>query len=334
VPAAVPPGLVFGNDGDPGIRRLGTRRFRYETDDGRAVKDGEALARIRALAVPPAWTEVWIAADPRAHIQATGRDARGRKQYRYHDEFRAHRDGAKFEDLVPFGNALGPLRRQVATDLTARGLPLERVVGLVVMLLDDTYIRVGNECYAQENGSFGLTTLRKRHVAVNGSRVRLRFVAKHGARTDVSVEDRRLARLVRRCQDLPGQLLFQYEGDDGDIRPVRSGDVNDYLRARTGLDLTAKTYRTWGASVQAAGRLAKLPAPESARQGTRELNAVIDDVARLLGNTRAVCRRSYIHPIVIDQYLGGSLPARWEAGPRRAAGGLDPPERRLLEILA
>jgi DNA topoisomerase-1 len=235
---------------------------------------------------------------------------------------------------VPFGNALGQLRRQVEKDLSARGLPLERVVGLVVLLLDDTYIRVGNECYAEENGSFGLTTLRKRHVAVNGSRVRLRFVAKHGARTDVSVEDRRLARLVRRCQDLPGQLLFQYEGEDGDIRPVRSGDVNDYLRARTGLDLTAKTYRTWGASVQAATRLAELPPPESARAGTRELNAVVDDVARLLGNTRAVCRRSYVHPVVIEQYLAGSLPEQWAAGPTRSGGGLDRAERRLLKILA
>jgi DNA topoisomerase-1 len=218
-------------------------------------------------------------------------------------------------------------------DLCTRGMSCERIVALVVMLIGDTYLRVGNECYAQENGSFGLTTLRKRHIDVDGAIVRLRFMAKHGTRADVSVIDRRLARLVRRCQDLPGQLLFQYEDDAGELHPVRSGDVNDYLRSRTGLDITAKTFRTWGGTVQAAAGLSTLDPPRSQREATRELNAVIDDVARTLGNTRAVCRRSYVHPAVVDRYEQGSLPRIWSAGPTRAARGLDTDERRLLHLL-
>jgi DNA topoisomerase-1 len=207
------------------------------------------------------------------------------------------------------------------------------VVALVVLLLGDTYVRVGNECYAEANGSFGLTTLRKRHVAVDGTRVRLRFPGKHGARVDVSVADRRLARMMRRFQDLPGQLLFQYEGDDGCLRPVRSGDVNDYLRAHTGIDATAKTFRTWGATVHTASRLAALDSPESTRQAARELNAVIDHVARLMGNTRAVCRRSYVHPLVVERFVEGTLSRLWADGPARAAQGLDASERRLLHVL-
>jgi DNA topoisomerase I len=327
------PGLVFANDDDPGIRRRGRQRFTYVTDDGHAVREPKTLTRIRVLAVPPAWTDVWIAADPRAHVQATGRDARGRKQYRYHDDFRAHRDSAKFDDLVPFGHALAGLRRQVEADLGADGMSYERLVALVVWLLNDTYLRVGNESYARENGSFGLTTLRKRHVDIDGVRVRMRFVAKHGARADVSVADRRLARLIRRCQDLPGQLLFKYEDADGVLRPVRSSDVNDYLRVHTGTDATAKTFRVWGASAHTAAGLATLDPPASKRAVARELNAVIDDVARRLGNTRAVCRRSYVHPVIIDRYTKGVLAQMWAAGPNRPAQGLDVVERRLLHVL-
>jgi DNA topoisomerase-1 len=330
---SVPAGLVFTSDEEPGIRRRGRRRFHYVDDRGQRIHDAKSLARIRALAVPPAWTDVWICADSRGHIQATGRDARGRKQYRYHTAFRTHRDSTKFDELVAFGRALGGLRRRVDDDLAAPGLGYKRMVALVVLLLGDTYVRVGNECYAQENGSYGLTTLRKRHAAVNGATLRLRFVGKHGARVDVKVVDRRLARLVCRCQDLPGQLLFQYEDDDGQLRPIRSGDVNDYLRDATGLDATAKTFRTWGASVRAAAALAALGAPARARQGARELNAVIDEVARHLGNTRAVCRRSYIHPLVIQHFEAGSLPELWAAGPARRARGLDADERKLLHVL-
>lgn len=255
--------LLFGTDAEPGIRRRGRARRRYVDDvTGETVTDAATLERIASLAVPPAWTDVWISRDPDSHLQATGRDARGRKQYRYHPSFRSHREARKFDQLPAFGAVLGPLRARVSDDLEGSGLDKRRVVALVVRLLDHSFVRVGNEEYARTNQSYGLTTLRDEHAQVQGGRLRLSFVGKHGRRHEVEVADARLARLVRRCQDLPGQVLFQYvEGDE--IRPVRSTDVNDYLREVTGLEVTAKTFRTWAASVLLGAGLAGVPVPET-----------------------------------------------------------------------
>ena len=326
--------LIFGLDDEPGIRRRGQRRFHYVDDlTGATVDDPDVLTRIRALAVPPAWTDVWVAADPRSHLQATGRDARGRKQYRYHPGFRQQQEEAKFELLGPFGRALPALRRQVGDDLGRRGLSRERVTALVVRLLEETLVRVGNEEYAKANGSFGLTTLRDRHVRSTATGVQLRFVGKSGKGHAVSVDDPRLARLVRRCQDLPGQVLFQYLDDDDSPRPLRSTDVNDYLRAATGLDATAKTFRTWSATLMAATGLVTLPPPSSRREGTRALKEVLGVVCARLNNTPAVCRRSYIHPAVIESYFDGTLTDAWESATARGSSLLCREERRLLNVL-
>ena len=277
------------------------------------------LERVRALVIPPAWTDVWIAADPRSHIQATGRDARRRKQYRYHPEFRAHQEEAKFELLVPFGRGLSGFRRRVERDLRRRGLPHERVLALVVRLLEQTVVRVGNEEYARANGSYGLTTLRDRHVTADGAGLRLRFPGKSSKAHDVGIDDPRLVRLVRRCQDLPGQLLFQYVTPEGDQRPLTSADVNEYVRAGTGLDVTAKIFRTWNATLFATLALADLPAPESAAAGKRAVSSMLKVVAGALNNTPAVCRASYVHPVV-DRPLPGRILGRGVG--RRVAPGI------------
>jgi DNA topoisomerase-1 len=328
--------LVFGLDDEPGIRRRGRRHFRYvdETTDT-PIDDEETLARIRALAVPPAWTDVWIAADPCRHVQATGRDARGRKQYRYHAEFRQQQEESKFDLLLPFGEALPALRRRVDRDLRRRGLPQERVIAVVVRLLEDTLVRVGNEEYARTNGSFGLTTLRDRHVRVSGSGsgVRLRFVGKAGKAHDVAIEDARLARLVRKCQDVPGQVLFQYIDSDERNRPIKSTDVNDYLRDVTGIDATAKMFRTWTATLMAATGFGSLPPPASRREANQTVRALVGLVSHQLNNTPAVCRRSYIHPVVIDRYIDGSFPEVWRSASARGSAVLEPDERRLLSVL-
>jgi DNA topoisomerase I len=326
--------LVFGLDDEPGIRRRGRRRFHYVDDlTGATVDDADVLARIRALAVPPAWTDVWLATDPRSHLQATGRDARGRKQYRYHPGFRQQQEEAKFELLVPFGRALPALRRRLGADLGRRGLSRVRVTALVVRLLEETLVRVGNEEYAKANGSFGLTTLRDRHVRATASGVQLRFIGKSGKGHTVAVDDPRLARLVLRCQDLPGQVLFQYLDDDDAPRPLRSTDVNDYLRTATGLDATAKTFRTWSATLMAATGLVTLPPPASRREGTRAMKEVLSVVSSQLNNTPAVCRRSYIHPAVIEGYLDGTLPEAWRGARARGSAFLCAEERRLLGVL-
>jgi DNA topoisomerase I len=327
--------LRFVDDAEPGIRRTGTKRFAYRSDtSGRAVRDKAQLERFRTLAIPPAWTDVWICADPDGHLQATGRDARGRKQYRYHPDFRAQQEEMKFDQLVPFGNALGGLRGKIDEDLGLTGLPLERVVAVVLGLLDKTAARVGNEGYAAENSTFGLTTLRDRHATFDCNTLRLRYAGKGGKRHDVRCTDARLARLVRRCQELPGQLLFQYLDDDDTPRAVGSQAVNDYLREATGLDVTAKTFRTWGGTVLAATGLAALPPPETAKERTEGLRIVLEEVSDHLGNTLPVCRASYVHPRVIETFEDGSLPRRWSAGPKRAAGGLTADERRLLRLLS
>jgi len=331
---STPRGLRFGLDDEPGIRRRGHRRPRYVDElTGDELKDTEVLERIAALAVPPAWTDVWISADPCSHVQATGRDARGRKQYRYHARFRQQQEETKFELLEPFGRALPRLRRKVRHDLGRAGLPQDRVVALVVELLERTLVRVGNEEYARANGSFGLTTLRDRHVHIEGSRLRMRFTGKSSKVQEVAFDDRRLARLVRRCQDLPGQLLFQFVDGDGAQHPVRSSDINDYLRASTGLDATAKTFRTWSASVFAATALAAQPPPGSGRVGRSTVTAMLRVVASELNNTPAVCRRSYVHPAIVDHYLSGRLADEWADISARGSRDLTPDERRLLGFL-
>jgi DNA topoisomerase-1 len=326
--------LRFGVDDEPGIRRRGHRRPTY-TDEasGRAVHDRKVLDRIEHLAVPPAWSDVWIASDPRSHVQATGRDARGRKQYRYHPRYRAHREEAKFDLLVPFGHALPQLRTQVDRDLRRHGVPRERVIAAVVELLDRTLIRVGNEEYARENGSFGLTTLRNRHVHVEGSHLRMHFAGKSNKEFDVRFDDPRLARIVTRCQDLPGQLLFQYVNGDGTPRPVRSSDVNEYLRDHSGLEATAKTFRTWNATVYAAAALAVATAPASVREGKATVSAMLEVVSGELNNTPAVCRRSYIHPALFDAYLDGTLQDRWADASARGSRQLTIEERKTLSML-
>ena len=270
---------------------------------------------------------------PRAdgHLQATGRDARGRKQYRYHPRYREHCESAKFEHLAVFGRALPRLRRQVAADLDLKGLPRERVIATVVQLLESTLVRVGNEEYAQSNSSFGLTTLRRRHARLERGEVRLAFKGKSGLEHKVSVTDPRLRRIIRSCQDLPGQLLFQCEDSTG-VRPISSNDVNDYLRAATEMDITAKEFRTWIATLLAAVELASSPVPESDREARRVVTQTIVGVSRQLGNTPAVCRRSYVHPLVIDEFKSGRLAESWTAPVARLAG-LELAERRLLALL-
>lgn len=325
--------LVQVSDAEPGIRRRGGKRPRYVDErSGSAVRDRRTLERIASLAVPPAWTGVWICCSPAGHLQATGRDARGRKQYRYHPLFRAKREADKFADLVPFGEALGPLRARLDADLQSSGLPEERVLALVLVLLDRTRMRIGNEGYVQENGTFGLTTLRDEHVELGRGALCFRFVGKAGRDHEVRLCDPQLARLVRRCRDLPGQVLFQWEDEDGTVRPLGSGRVNEHLRAVTGLDVTAKTFRTWGATVRAAELLATAEPAASARAASVVAEAV-DEVAAELGNTRAVARASYVHPAVPAAYEAGRLGDWWADGPTRSAGGLQPAERRLLGVL-
>ncbi|HEY2331011.1 MAG TPA: hypothetical protein VGH94_03770 [Acidimicrobiales bacterium] len=331
---AVPRSLVFGLDDGPGLRRTGHKRFRYRDDvTGEPVEDPATMARIRALAVPPAWVDVWISADPCCHLQATGRDARGRKQYRYHPDFRAHREDAKFDQLVPFAAQLPQLRRRVAEDLGRRGLPFERVTALIVALLDETFIRIGNEEYVRANRSFGLTTLRDRHVQMQGTTLHLRFAGKGAKVHAVDVGDRRLARLILRCQDLPGQVLFQYVEED-QTRAVRSSDVNEYLREATGLDVTAKTFRTWGASTLAASGLAAAPCSPGAAERQHLANEVLRGVAEVLNNTLAVCRRSYVHPRLLADFQDGSFADRWRASSGRGSSELSVDERRLAHYLA
>ncbi|HUH55892.1 MAG TPA: DNA topoisomerase IB [Rhodanobacter sp.] len=303
-------GLVYVHDDQPGIRRQRCGKgFSYRDADGRCVRDGDHLQRIRALAIPPAYADVWICANPRGHLQATGRDARQRKQYRYHAQWRALRDHGKFDRVLAFGAALATLRRRVRRDLARPGLPREKVLALVVRLLDDTLIRIGNEGYARDNKSYGLTTLRSRHVRAERGRLRFAFRGKSGQEQEVELSDRRLARIVRRMQQLPGQRLFQYLDDDGQRQPVDSGEVNDYLHEACGEDFSAKDFRTWGGTVNAAGVLARTPLPDAggARAIRSTLAAAIKEVAAILGNTPAVCRASYIHPLILQGWQDGSL---------------------------
>jgi DNA topoisomerase-1 len=308
----------------------------YLDHRGVRVADPDTLARIRGLAIPPAWTDVWICPTTSGHLQATGRDTRGRKQYRYHDRWRSVRDETKFERLVDFALALTPIRRRVDRDLSASGLTRDKVVATVVRLMDTAYARVGNLEYARDNRSFGLTTLRDRHVDVRADTVRFEFTGKGGKVHAFDVEDVRLARIVRRCRDLPGQVLFQYLAD-GERRPIDSGDVNEYLRETAGREFTAKDFRTWAGTVVAARTLALTGAASSKRQAVRRVSRAMEVVGGSLGNTAAIARKSYVHPLVIEAYLDGSLTPAWERPlPRRAprgAGRLRADELRALRLL-
>jgi DNA topoisomerase I len=301
-------GLRYVSDTAPGIsRRRAAKAFRYLNAEGRAVRDRATLARIRSLAIPPAWESVWICPRDDGHLQATGRDARGRKQYRYHPQWREVRDETKYGRMAAFGRALPRIRRRVRRDLALQGLPREKILATLVRLLEATLIRVGNEEYARENSSFGLTTLRNRQVAISGARIRFNFRGKSGVEHAIELNDRRMAGIVRRIRELPGQELFQYVDEAGDRRSVESADVNAYIREAAGGEFTSKDFRTWAGTLLAAKALREAGAFESRAKAMRNVNAAIEGVAKVLGNTKAVCRKCYVHPVVVERYLDGSL---------------------------
>ena len=300
--------LRYVTDSTPGIRRRRAgASFTYVGPSGRPLRDPDELRRIRALAVPPAWRDVWICRVANGHVQATGRDARGRKQYRYHPRWRATRDETKYGRMITFGEALPRIRARVEHDLALPDLPREKVLATVVKLMELTAIRVGNEEYAKANDSFGLTTLRDRHVEVDGDRLRFEFRGKSGKRHAIAITDRRLARIVKRCQDIPGYEIFQYLDDDGTRHSIGSADVNEYLREISGDEFTAKDFRTWAGTVLAAAALQEIGAAPTQTAAKRNLTQAITSVAAQLGNTPAICRKCYVHPALLDGYLGGTL---------------------------
>ncbi len=328
--------LIYVSDSEPGIRRKRSGKgFSFVSADGKPIADRKTLARIRALAIPPAWTDVWICADPDGHIQATGRDSQGRKQYRYHTRWSESRDEVKYSSLADFARALPKIRERIDKDLRRHELPRERVLASIVWLLDNTMIRIGNAAYARDNKSFGLTTLRSRHVAVEGAELRFAFSGKSGKEWKLELIDRRIARVIRSVQELPGQHLFQYIDETGERRIVRSQDVNDYIREAAGGDFSSKHFRTWGGTVRAAALFAATPLPETRSGAARAMNAVIDHVARRLGNTRAVCRNCYIHPEVMESWSKGLLAEELASArkSRQKPKGLDDEEALVLRWL-
>lgn len=335
--AAQAAGLRYVTDGEPGIaRKRAGRGFAYYGSDGKLIRDRAERRRIAALAIPPAWTDVWICPDPDGHVTATGRDAKGRKQYRYHPRFRALRDESKFGRMLTFSAGLPRLRERIERDLAASGLTRTKLLAALVRLLDKTLIRIGNDEYAKANRSFGLTTLRQRHVAVRGHTLRFEFRGKSGVEHTVALTDRRLARIVRQLQDLPGQQLFQYVDEEGRRQSIDSGDVNAYLRDATGQDVTAKDFRTWSGTMLAARALRELGPPPSEREARRNVNAVLDQVARRLGNTRAVCRQYYVHPAIIEAYHRGitaPAPPRRRRVRERPTAALRREEISVLQFL-
>lgn len=301
-------GLRYVSDAKPGIRRKSWRGgFRYVGPDGAVVRDAETLGRIKSLVIPPAWTEVWISPNPKGHLQVTGRDARGRKQSRYHPRWREVRDETKYERMMLFGAALPVIRERVEKDLGLPGMPRAKVLATIVRLMEVTLIRVGNEEYARENKSYGLTTMRNRHVDVDGSTVTFRFQGKSGVQHTVDLSDRRLARIVRRCQDIPGYELFQYVEKDGTTHSVDSADVNEYLREITDEHFTAKDFRTWAGTVLACEMLREFEEFASQTEAKRNVVQAIKQVAAKLGNTPSVCRKCYVHPAVLDHYMSGAM---------------------------
>ena len=331
-------GLRYVSDARPGLtRRRAGRHFRYRDAAGKPVSDAATLRRIRTLAVPPAWTDVWICPHADGHMQATGRDAKGRKQYRYHPRFRAVRDSSKYQHVIAFARALPAIRKTVRAHMRRPGLPREKVLATVVYLLDKTLIRIGNDDYARHNKSYGLTTLKNRHAEVDGSEVRFRFIGKSGKEWLTRIKDRRVARIIRACQDLPGQELLQYRDAGGAILDVTSTDVNAYLREVTGTDVTAKDFRTWAGTVLAGIALKEVEAFDSAAQAKRNVRAAIETVAKRLGNTPAICRKCYVHPEILNAYLDGALvrelARRSEKILREKVSGLEPEEAAVLALL-
>jgi DNA topoisomerase-1 len=331
-------GLRYVSDDKPGIRRRRSGKgFVYLQRNGARLADGETIRRLKSLAVPPAWTEVWICPSADGHIQATGRDAKGRKQYRYHPAFRAVREGVKFEHMLAFADALPTIRARVAEHMAQRGLGREKVLATVVYLLENTLIRVGNDDYAKHNDSYGLTTLENRHVAIEGSEIRFQFTGKSGKQWSLKLRDRRVAKIVRACQELPGQDLLQYYDETGKLHAVTSGDVNSYLREVSGRDVTAKDFRTWAGTLMAAMALKEVALFETAAQAKRNLKAAIARVSASLGNTPTICRKCYVHPEVLNGYLERKLVLEIEL----AADGklldelaqLRPEENALLVLL-
>jgi len=337
VQSAKDAGLRYVSDTRPGIRReMGPLGFKYLGTTGRLIRDKAEIGRINKLAIPPAWTDVWICPDPRGHIQATGRDAKKRKQYRYHPLWRESRDGDKYDRMTAFADALPKIRQRTNADLAKPGLPREKVLATVVQLLEKSLIRVGNDEYAKKNNSFGLTTMRNRHVQVKGSTVKFTFTGKSGVKHAVGVEDKRLARVVKACQDLPGQELFEYFNDDGERCDVDSGDVNAYLKEITGEDFTAKDFRTWAGTVLACTALQEFAGYDSQSQAKKNVLKAVEAVAGMLGNTRSVCRKSYIHPAVLDSYMDGSMLdalSKRTAAARKRNGKLRPEEHAVLAVL-
>ncbi|MBA3345774.1 MAG: DNA topoisomerase IB [Gemmatimonadales bacterium] len=330
-------GLRYVNDTMPGIRRRRAGKgFSYVGPDGRTIREAKPLARIRALAIPPAYTDVWICPTPNGHIQATGRDARGRKQYRYHPRWREVRDETKFSRMISFSHKLPRIRKRVDRDLGLPGLPREKVVATVVRLLECTGIRVGNDEYARANSSYGLTTLRDNHVEVSGSKLRFEFRGKSGKTHAVDLSDRRLARIVQRCQALPGEELFQYLDEQGVQQTIDSGDVNAYLKEITGEDFTAKDFRTWSGTILAVAALRDLGPMATQREAKSAVLEAIDQVAKKLNNTRAVCRKYYVHPAVFDSFMAGSMLEALADGDRAAnaiGAALEPEERAVVHLL-
>jgi DNA topoisomerase-1 len=308
VESAKAAGLRYVDDArTPGIRRIGSKtRVRYVTPNGATVANAAELQRIKALVIPPAWTDVWICPDPRGHLQATGRDARGRKQYRYHPRWREVRDEVKYGKMIAFAQALPRIRRRTEVDLRKPGLPRQKVLAAAIQLLEKTLIRIGNEEYARDNGSVGLTTMRDQHAKINGTTVRFEFRGKSGVSHSVDLHDRRLARIVKACRDLPGYELFQYLGEDGTRQTIDSADVNAYLREISGQDFTAKDFRTWAGTVLAATALATISRFKSSTEAKRNVVKAIESVAKKLGNTKSVCRKCYIHPAILDAYMDGA----------------------------
>jgi DNA topoisomerase-1 len=338
VQAAKTSGLRYVMDTIPGIRRKRSgKAFAYFDSQGKAVRDTDEITRIRSLAIPPAWTDVWISPFANSHLQATGRDARKRKQYRYHPRWREVRDQTKYERLMIVGQKLPALRARVSKDLARPGLTRVKVVATVVKLLEMTLIRVGNEEYARENQSFGLTTLRNKHVKVKGSKIYFHFRGKSGIGHELELDNPRLARIVKRCQELPGQQLFEYVDEDGAPRTVESSDVNEYLRAATGEEFTAKDFRTWAGTVLAARALREVECFDSKAQAKRNIVRAIETVAKRLGNTRTVCKKCYIHPAVMDSYMDGTLLKTLDQRARRemadSLGDLRPEEAAVMAIL-
>jgi len=326
-------GLHYVTDESPGIqRKRAGKGFAYVGPDGKPIRDAETLVRIKHLVIPPAWEHVWICPDPKGHLQATGRDARGRKVYLYHARWREVRDAAKYERLAAFGDALPRMRERIEADLALRGIPRQKVLAAVVKLLEETSIRVGNDEYRRENGSVGLTTMQDDHAQFEGNKVRFVFTGKSGKEHSVELKDRRLARIVKQCQDIPGQELFQYLDEDGNRHDIGSADVNDYIREISGCDFTAKDFRTWNGTVLAMRYLRVCEPSSSKTAAKRQVSAAIKTVARDLGNTPAVARKAYVHPVVVNAYLEGYLSpdAVAEVKPEH---GLSDEERCVLNLL-